>query len=572
MSRSSQVKKLTVAFLIFCNLYGGNFSSEAEIKTVENAPEEKSAIGNAAMTDTQAHTTHPDAQWFPDAGLGLFIHWGIASVKAINISWSMRDGLNGRPAEITPNDYFAMAKDFNPMDYNPDEWIKAARNAGFTYAVLTTRHHEGFALWPSEFGDFSTKNYMGGRDLVQPYVDACRKYGLKVGLYYSPPDWYFDRDFMNFSLRKGSPPLGPDLKPRTDKKTPEEVAAHHQAYAELVRGQIRELLTRYGKIDLLWFDGKIPGAASDDVISQGEIRKLQPGIVINGRFHGHGDFTTPERTLNTRNVPHGWEEYCNTWSDYWPYVKGAKLRADGFVLGQYVLCRSLHINYLLDVGPMSNGGLPAEVYSNFAVVAGWMKDNHESVKGTLPLPSGEVANVPATSSGKNRYLFALPKFKGTTGNDVHARAVYPEDLLPPQVTALTLSGITKPASITLLSNNDALNFSYTNKTVTIQLPSARRTPLVDVVKVELENDQQYTPGRHAESIWEHCNAVYVLNHGMCGGGINPVDSEGWRPRRLRVEYASVISEIWSPLISAAHLLIPRSKIVISNLPPQLPVQ
>ena len=464
-----------------------SFSGAAGTNAVENAPEEQSAIGNVAMVNAQAHTMNPDAQWFPDAGLGLFIHWGIASVKAINISWPMRDGLNGKPAQITPNDYFAMAKDFNPTNTDPDAWLMAAKNAGFNYAVLTTRHHEGFALWPSDYGDFSTKNYMGGRDLVKPYVDACRKHGLKVGLYYSPPDWYFDRDFLNFSMRKDSPALGPDLKPRTDKKMPEEIAEHYKAYAELVRGQIKELLTRYGKIDLLWFDGKIP-VNSDEVISLEEIRQLQPGIVVNGRFHGHGDFTTPERTMNTAKVPQGWEEYCNTWSDYWPYVKGAKFRANGFVLGQYVLCRSLHINYLLDVGPMSNGELPAEVYSNFAVVAGWMKTNGESVKETFPLPIGESANVPATSSGKIRYLFAVPKFKGTAGNDAQTSAVYPEDLLPPQDTALTLSGIAKPASVTLLSNSDALDFSYTNKTVTIQLPCAERTPLVDVVKIELEND------------------------------------------------------------------------------------
>jgi hypothetical protein len=127
------------------------------------------------------------------------------------------------------------------------------------------------------------------------------------------------------------------------------------------------------------------------------------------------------------------------------------------------------------------------VYSNFAVVTGWMKNNHESVKGTLPLPAGEAANVPATSSGETRYLFAVPTFKGTAGNDAHVSAVYPEDLLPPQDTVLTLSGIARPVSVTLLGNSDALNFSYTNKTVTIQLPSAERTPLVDVVKIELEH-------------------------------------------------------------------------------------
>jgi alpha-L-fucosidase len=477
-------RQITVRILIFSItfvFFGAIYSRALETNVVENVQAEHDALGNTTAAKI-SHTTNPDAQWYPDAGLGLFIHWGIASVKGINISWSMRDGLNGKPAQITPNDYFAMAKDFNPTNYNPDKWLKAAKDAGFVYAVLTTRHHEGFALWPSDYGDFSTKNYMGGRDLVKDYVEACRKNGLKVGLYYSPPDWNFDRDFLNFSMRKDSPPLGPDLKPRTEKKSPKEIAEHTKAYAALVRGQLEELLTHYGKIDLLWFDGEIPGASGDEVMPISQIRQLQPGIVVNGRFHGHGDFINFERTLTATKPADGWAEYCNTWSDYWPYVIGAKFRANGFIIGQYVTCRSLHINYLLDVGPMSDGELPAQVYMNFAVLGDWMKTNGKSVKGISPLPDDESANIPATSSGTVRYLFALPKFQNNGAN----RHVYPDDLLSPEDATLTLSGISKPVFIKLLRDNSPLDFSYTNQTVTVQLPAAKRTQLVDVAQIELK--------------------------------------------------------------------------------------
>ncbi len=462
-------------------------SKAAPTNSVENVQQEHDAIGNDVTdaADGFKRTTNPDAQWYPNAGLGLFIHWGIASVKGINISWSMRDGLNGKPAKITPNDYFAMAKDFNPQKYDPEKWLKAASDAGFVYAVLTTRHHEGFALWPSEYGDFSTKNYMGGRDLVKEYVEACRRNGLKVGLYYSPPNWYFDRDFLNFSMRKGSR-LGPDLKPPTGRKTAAETADHNKAYAAMVRGQLEELLTHYGKIDLLWFDGKIPGTDGESVMPMARIRELQPGIVVNGRFHGHGDFKNFERKLTATKPTDGWAEYCNTWSDYWPYVVGARFRANGFVLGQYATCRSLRVNYLLDVGPMSDGQLQPEVYTNFAVVAGWMKANGESVKGTLPLPAGESASVPATASGSARYLFVLPKFTGTAGNDAASGRVYPSDLLPPEDETLTLSGITQPASVKLLADGSAVDFKFADGKLTAQLPAAKRTPLVDVVKVELK--------------------------------------------------------------------------------------
>jgi alpha-L-fucosidase len=477
-----------IAFLFCAVLAVGTSSAQTNPAPpkvdVENVQAEHDAIGNAVMTNSSAHTKSPDAQWFSDAGLGLFIHWGIASVKGINISWSMIEGLDGKPAQITPNDYWAMAKDFNPQNYDPDKWLKAAKQAGFVYAVLTTRHHEGFALWPSAYGDFSTKNFMGGRDLVKDYVEACRKNGIKVGLYYSPPDWYFERDTKNFSRVKGHN-LGPDGKERTTKATPEQMAAQKKAYVALVRGQIIELLTRYGKIDVLWFDGKVPGATGDEVIKLDEIRKLQPGIVVDGRLHGKGDFVTYERKLGTGKPVEGWAEFCNPWTSYWPYVVGAKYRANGFILGQYVTCRSLRVNYLLDIGPKSDGTLEDEVYTNMAVVANWMKVNGESVHGIQPLADGESANVPATTSaskGKNRdyYLFALPKFPSDS-------RVYPEDMLPPTDTLLALtSNLGKPVSAKLLSDGSKLDFRYANNTVFVKLPASKRSDLVDVVKLEFQ--------------------------------------------------------------------------------------
>jgi alpha-L-fucosidase len=452
------------------------------------------------------HTQNPDAQWYPDASFGLFIHWGIASVKAMNISWPMIPGrvlakqriddpaerariiresdwnLNGKPPEITPNQYWSMAKDFNPQNYDPDKWLKAAKAAGFTYAVLTTRHHEGFALWPSAYGNFDTKNFMGGRDLVKDYVAACRRNGLKVGLYYSPPDWNFDRDYMSFlyggarKLNPEMPSLDADLKPRTTKHTPEEIAKQQAAYAALVNGQVEELLTRYGKIDLLWFDGK-PDSGNNPIITQERIRELQPGIVINPRLHGHGDFVTYERTLTPTKPVTGWAEFCNTWTTAWPHTD-APFRAPGYVLGQLATSRSLGVNYLLGVGPMSTGEFCDDIYKNMALVGEWMNHNGASVHGTKPLPAVETASVPATSSGSTRYLFALPKFK--------EGGAYEKDLLPATDLTLTLTGAGQPAKVTLMGDGSPLTFDYSGTTLTIQLPATKRTTSVDVVQVDLK--------------------------------------------------------------------------------------
>ncbi len=390
--------------------------------------------------------------------------------------------LNGKPPEITPNEYWQMAKDFNPQKYDPELWLKAAKAAGFTYAVLTTRHHEGFALWPSAYGNFDTKNFMNGRDLVKDYVEACRRNGLKVGLYYSPQDWNLDRDYMSFlyhnavKLNPEFPSLDADLKPRTTKKTPTEIAQHQAEFAALVKGQVEELLTRYGKIDLLWFDGKPAIPNGDKCISIERIRELQPGIVINPRLHGHGDFVTYERTLGTDKVPQGWAEFCNTWTTSWSH-QDIPFRAPGYVLGQLALCRSLHVNYLLGVGPMSTGEFCDGIYENMAVVADWMKRNGASVQGTQPLPANESASVPATASGNTRYLFVLPRFADNSA--------YERDLLPPRDLTVSLQGVTRPAFAKLSGDATPLDFAYADRTITVKVPAGKRTKLVDVVRIDL---------------------------------------------------------------------------------------
>lgn len=493
--------------VIFASLLAPNiFAAETNSTDKAIVKDEHGDIGLGKET-ASSHTQHPDAQWYPDAGLGLFIHWGIASVKAINISWPMIPGralarehitdpaereriiresdynLNGKPNSITPNEYWEMAKDFNPRKYDPDKWLKAAKAAGFEYVVLTTRHHEGFALWPSAYGNFDTKNYMGGKDLVKPYVEACRKNGLKVGLYYSPPNWYSEKDFKNFMYGGGAkknpefPALDADLKPRTSKPSSEELARHQKAYNEMVRGQVTELLTRYGKIDLLWFDGKPPTPGGSECITLEEIRKLQPGIVVNPRLHGHGDFITYERTLGADKPVSGWAEFCNTWTAFWPHVDNAPFRAPGFVLGQFVKSRSVGVNYLLGVGPTKDGEFVDGIYQNMAIVGDWMKQNAAAVKGTKPLPATESASVPALTSGSACYLFAAPQFEEDGS--------YEKDLLPATDETLTLKGVSAPTDVKILRDGSSLKYSYSDQTVIITLPASKRTKLVDVVKVEL---------------------------------------------------------------------------------------
>ncbi len=408
------------------------------------------AIGVVETKQSRKHTEHPDAQWFPEAGLGLFLHWDEASVRCLETSWPMIAGtglswskppkvikddpaefariirekdynLTGKPPQITPNGYWALAKEFNPTNFHPEVWLKQAKAAGFQYAVLTTKHHNGFALWPSAFGGFNTKDTpMQGRDLLQEFVAGCRAAGLKVGFYFSGPDWHFERDFMNYMYggtaaryRGKLPELGPDHEVRELKHTPEEIAAHQQAVKEMVCGQIEELLTRYGKIDVMWFDGGPSHPQRGDIFPIERIRALQPGIVINPRFHGRADYITPEGHLpeDLRLKADEWGELCSCWAGSWSYTKHP-YRPFNEVVGELVRCRASGINNLLDIGPTASGDLEPAAYENLAKLEAWMRVNSESIYGTRALQGRETATVPASSKGAVRYLYLIPGKKG----------------------------------------------------------------------------------------------------------------------------------------------------------------
>ncbi len=328
---------------------------------------------------------------------------------------------------------------------------------------------------------------MGGRDLVKPFVEACRKHGLKVGLYYSPPNWHFDREYMNFLYYRVAkqnpefPELDADLNPRTKFPTAEEKAAHQKAYAAVVRGQVEELLTRYGKIDLLWFDGRVEDDKKQVAISADRIRELQPGIVMNPRLHGKGDFRTYENELKKRDRnTKEWAEFCHDWTYVWGYNPRAKFRDNAFILGELAMSRASACNYLLSIGPDKNGELPAEAYANMAVVAEWMKTNGESIRQTQPLPREESASVYGTASGNTRYLFNIPAY-----NKYSWKGPFVSDRAPKQEVTLTWSGSAPATAVTLVGDGQPLAFKQDSKTLTITLPTTRQAGLVDVIKVTL---------------------------------------------------------------------------------------
>ena len=424
-------------------------------------------------------TSHPDAQWFENAALGLFIHWGISSVSGEgDLSWSMiarqpdhrkeseeRYGAQAVQKISTPEAYWAQAKCFQPQRYDPHKWLAAAKSAGFRYAVLTTKHHDGYTLWPSQFGGLGTQTHLGGRDLVADYVQACRDHDLKVGFYYSPPDWFFEKDRMSFHYGATKPALNTRHEPTKLERraigafegTPdEEQRRYEDSFRRHIRGHVEELLTRYGKIDLLWFDG-----FAHDAISIERIRELQPGIVINPRGHLVGDFATSECSF-PKTRPEGWWEYCHLWADgAWGYLNHEIYKPTGWMLSEFAKARSWGGNFLPNVCPNADGELPEVAYRRFSELKAWMEHSGESMLNVEAGPWPEQSDVPVTVRGNVWYLHALLASPNT----------------------LKLRGGPAPERVSLLRTGDALEWLHDGELLTVEIPGRLRTTQVDVVKL-----------------------------------------------------------------------------------------
>ncbi|MCE5328220.1 MAG: alpha-L-fucosidase [Planctomycetaceae bacterium] len=433
-------------------------------KSTGAADQQHAVIGNAEGTTaaTYQRTTHPDAQWFANAGLGLFLHWGISTVHGKgDLSWAMMQDtpwdrhVNGEN-HLPPLEYWKLAERFNPSKYEPEKWLAPAAAAGFTYAVLTSRHHDGYALWPTKHGEFSTATHMGGRDLIRPYVEACRRTGLKAGIYYSPPDWYYRRKFMSFhatnlcDYHEGMEATGQDWKMC---KLPAKPEGFEDRYVQQVHDQLVELLSDYGKIDVLWFDG---GPAC---ITTEEIHKLQPGIVVNPRAHGFGDFSTAEGG-DPGSRPTGWWERCDLWSrggwahTCYPYFSTSR------ILSILARTRAWGGNLLINAGPTADGNMPPQYFEKLGELTGWLTHSGESVLGTTPGCWPDKATVPVTTRGDTWYMHYID----------------------PGVDGATIEGITKPESIKLLrTGNDMPYTNYDNGRLRVTIPMDLRTELDDVV-------------------------------------------------------------------------------------------
>jgi alpha-L-fucosidase len=328
-------------------------------------------------------------QWFNEARFGMFIHWGLYSIPARG-EWV-------RSLERMPHEeYLRYFDEFTAQEYNPREWAALAKKAGMKYAVLTAKHHDGFCLWDTKLTNFKSTNTPAKRDLVKEYLEAFREAGIKVGLYFSIIDWRHP-DFPHYGDRQH--PLRDDPAAGNENRD-------FNRYLEFMHGQIRELLTGYGKLDIMWFDfsyAEMHGEKWKAGAIMEMIHSLQPQLIIDNRLEGSGetpgtilsanpspsagDFTSPEQMippLGIRNelgdnVP--WEA-CITLNNHWGYCAADRhWKSAEMVVRMLVECVSKNGNLILNVGPDVKGRIPSASVEILEEVGRWMADNGNSIYG-----------------------------------------------------------------------------------------------------------------------------------------------------------------------------------------------
>jgi alpha-L-fucosidase len=420
------------------------------------------SIGSLIMTQ------NPDNEWFENAGLGIFVHWGISSVHGgIDLSWGMIEDKpwDDEDRSIPSEEYYALADDFDPDGYNPDSWCRAAREAGMEYAVLTARHHDGFAMWPSEYGDFSTADHCDGRDLVGEFVDACRRQGLRVGLYYSPRDWRFD-EFV-----EPGPYEGKEEHPEAVNS--EELVAFEKHF-DYVAGQLEELVTRYGDLDVLWFDGYIKGNVNRGAAELLDIvRSANPDVLVNDRCGpaALGDFRTTEVQLPERPLDGTWE-HCQTWGGPWGYTDDDEYADLAWTVDRLTDVAGLGGNLLLNVSPDQDGRLPDEAHERLGELGSWMDAHGPAIKNVEGGPWPPRTDVSVTRDEHAWYL--------------HVPADHDD--------VVTVEHVPQPRSVQRLRDGASLEATHEEGSLAVTVPGDEREWPVEVVVVTWDHPARTDEG------------------------------------------------------------------------------
>jgi alpha-L-fucosidase len=378
--------------------------------TTNAAVEQADTQTSKAMWQRNYGASHEERmQWWRDARFGMFIHWGVYSVPAGTYhgeqskhigEWIMRD------FNIPVTEYAGYAKDFNPVKFNAKEWVQIAKNAGMKYIVITAKHHDGFAMFHTHVDGYNIYDASPWKhDPIKELSEAARKAGLKFGVYYSEAqDWHHPGG----AAAKRNAEKNIDAQNHWD---PAQQGSMDDYIDKVAVPQVKELLSNYGPISVLWWDTPV-GMTPERVAKFLPLLKLQPALITNNRLdskHSTGDYDTPEQKIPTNGLPGDWET-CMTMNSTWGYKSfDDKWKSTETILHNLIDIASKGGNYLLNVGPTSEGVIPEPSVDRLKEVGAWMKVNGKAIYGTTgtpfanPLPWGRCTKK-LTAKGGTLYL------------------------------------------------------------------------------------------------------------------------------------------------------------------------
>lgn len=489
--------------------------------------------------------------WFRDAHFGMFIHWGLyakaagewnGKITKVNncAEWLMLAG------KVPRADYSAMAKDFNPTQYDADAWVRAAKEAGMRYIVITSKHHEGFAMFKTAASPYNIVDATPfKRDPLKDLSAACKKYGIKLGFYYSQNlDWYHPGGG------------GGDWDP-THKGDPEEYVN------KIVIPQLREILTNYGEISVLWFDipnGVINKSRADRIYQT--VMDCNPRIIINNRLGGgyQGDIETPEQHIPPMGFPGKDWEACMTMNRTWGFAKDDhNWKSPETLIRNLADITSKGGNYLLNVGPDDLGRIPEPSLERLAAMGEWMKVNHEAIYGVR---AGCFPTLPAWGRVTTRV-----NADGTS--DLYA-IVFDA----PKNGALHFPGLTnKVLETRILGSSEKGTTASTDDSVTVTLPASSLTQKNFVVALKLKGAPAVSTAAHAEADGKillaplravATNGLRVNEAGSSGLGeiselhlgfwTNPSATASWNVKTKSAGKYQVSARIAAPQASAGSVI------------------
>ncbi len=442
----------------------------------------------ASAQEAPGNTRETTMQWFQQARFGMFVHWTIASVAGLEGSWPMMlPGAMPKLGNVTDAEYRAFATRFNPDKFDPSTWIRLARDAGQRYMVFTTKHHDGYCMFDSRYTRFKVTNSPYGKDVLAQLSETCAKAGMPLGFYYSPPD-------LDHSGYRDT------TKPAKDNYLGQPERPEWPLYLDYMELQLEELLTRYGKVPVVWFDGFKETPYSPYRYEQ-LVHRSQPGALINNRLGSRGDFDisenvfprriptqsrpivqgTPSRIVKTdisAEVPplkefRPWE-MCIPMNETWTYnPKDKNFKSATELIRILVEVASRGGNFLLDVGPKADGTIQVEVEERLRAMGQWLKRNGEAIYGTTYGPVQAQAAVRTTAKGNHIYVHV---FEWPPDGRLTVRG------LPPEVR-----------SARLLSTGTALHFRSASESITFETPKQAPDSLLPVIDVVLR--KPWVPGK-----------------------------------------------------------------------------